>query len=116
MILQAKKTAVKEGLEVDCVVKVSGVFEIPLALKRQLARTEIDGAVVLGAVVQGETAHDEVVAYTAAQKILELSLQYNKPVGYGITGPRMSIAQAGARAKDFATRSVKAVKRALETL
>ncbi len=111
MLKEAQGAAKKNGLEVICVVKVIGVFDVPLSLQRMLARQDIDAAVVLGAVVQGETAHDEIVAYTAADKIAELSLKYDKPVGYGISGPRMSIAQARARAKEFSCRAVDAICR-----
>ena len=113
MILHARSEAKKHGMKVVAVSKRSGCFDIPLALKRLLARNDIHGVVVLGAVVQGETCHDEVVAYTAAEKIASLSLQFDKPVGYGITGPRMTIAQAKNRAKDFAVRSTIAVARML---
>ncbi len=111
MLHTTKKTAEAKGIDIVSIVRVTGAFDVPLALKRMLARQDIDGAVVLGAVVQGQTSHDEVVAYTAAEKIMELSLQYDKPVGYGICGPRMSIAQARARAKEFAVRAVEAIKR-----
>ena len=67
----------------------------------------------MGAVVQGSTSHDEIVAYTSAEKITELSLKYDKPVGYGISGPRMTIEQARARAKEFSVRAVEAVVKML---
>ncbi|MBI4210304.1 MAG: 6,7-dimethyl-8-ribityllumazine synthase [Candidatus Diapherotrites archaeon] len=112
MLLRAQAKARGLGIvEVIAVVKVTGAFDVPLQLKRMLAREDIDGAVVLGAVVQGETSHDEVVAYTVAGSIMRLSLEYNKPVGYGISGPRMGLKQAKARAKEFAERAVVAVAR-----
>ncbi len=113
MVENAKKTAKKLGLEVREIVSVTGTFDVPLSLQRMLARNDIDCAVVLGAVVQGETSHDEVVAYTAAEKIIWLSLKFDKPVGYGILGPRMTVAQAKARAKEFSIRAVEAVARML---
>ncbi len=114
MLAHARLAAKKSGLEIVSVIRVTGAFDAPLPLQRMLARQDIDGTVVLGAVVQGETAHDEVVAYTAAEKIMELSLKYDKPVGYGISGPRMTLAQAKARAKGFAVRAVEAVLRTLK--
>ncbi len=113
MLKHALAAAKKKKLEVVSVVKATGAFDCPLPLKRMLAREDIEGAVVLGAVVQGETAHDEVVAYTAAGKIAELSLKFDKPVGYGICGPRMTKAQAKARAKGFALRAIEALAKAL---
>ena len=113
MIRCAKKAAQKRGMEVIDVVKVSGVFDIHLPLQRALARNDVDCAIVLGSVVQGETSHDEIIAYTTAQKVAELSLKYDKPVGYGISGPRMTVAQARQRAKQFAEKSVETVSRML---
>ncbi len=114
MLNDTQGAAKKNGLDVVLVVKVIGVFDVPLALQRMLSRQDIDAAVVLGVVVQGETAHDEVVAYAAAEAIMQLSLKFDKPVGYGISGPRMTLAQAKSRAKAFSVRAVQAVKRALE--
>ena len=114
MLAHAKSAAEKNKFKVMSVVHVTGVFDVPLPLKRLLARNDIDGAIVLGAVVRGGTSHDEVVAYTCAEKVGELSLLYDKPVGYGISGPRMTKKQAKARAKGFAVRAVEAVKRILE--
>jgi len=113
MLAHAEKTAQENGISVVAVSRVTGAFDVPLPLKRLLARPDVDAAIVLGAVVEGETSHDEVVAYTCAEKVAELSLQFDKPVGYGISGPRMSVAQAKARAKEFSQRAVETVKRML---
>ena len=85
------------GGELGPVAMVVGVFDTPLALKAMLRRDDIDAAVVLGAVVEGDTGHDEVVAGHAARKAVDLSLEYEKPVGLGITGPGMSRLQSHAR-------------------
>ncbi len=114
MLAAAKIAAQQNGFRVAEVKKVIGVFDIPLPLKKMLSKKSVDAAIVLGAVVQGETAHDEVVAFVAAEKISRLSLDYNKPVGFGISGPRMTIEQAGARAKEFSSRAVEAARRMLK--
>lgn len=113
MLSYAKKTAQENNLSVVNVVYVTGAFDIPLPLKRVLARNDVDAAVVLGAVVQGETSHDEIVASASAEKISELSLKFDKPVGYGVSGPRMTLEQAKARAKEFSVRAVESVVRLL---
>ena len=97
MISLAKEHAGFLGAEVTQVVKVPGVYDMPLAVKTLLARKDIDGVVTLGAVIEGETEHDEVVIQHAARKITDLALDYNKPVGLGITGPGMTRLQASAR-------------------
>jgi 6,7-dimethyl-8-ribityllumazine synthase len=97
MLERAKAHAEFLGCEVGTIVNVPGVYDIPFALQRLLERKDVDGAVAIGAVIEGETGHDEVVIQHAARKIIDLSLQKDKPVGLGITGPGMSRQQAQAR-------------------
>ena len=97
MIGLAKEHATFLGAEVTHVVKVPGVYDMPLAVQRLLKKDEIDGVVTLGAVIEGETEHDELVIQHAARKITDLSLEFDKPVGLGITGPGMTRLQASAR-------------------
>lgn len=104
------------GVKVVYVVKVPGSFEVPLAVGKLLERGDVDGVVALGAVIQGETKHDEVVAHQAARKIMDLSLQYGKPVGLGIIGPGASRMQALERVEDYARRAVEAVVKMVKRL
>jgi 6,7-dimethyl-8-ribityllumazine synthase len=85
------------GAEITKVVKVPGVFDMGLAVKKLLQRRDIDGVITIGAVIEGETEHDELVIQHAARKIADLSLEYNKPVGLGISGPGMTRLQAADR-------------------
>ncbi|MBI2651368.1 6,7-dimethyl-8-ribityllumazine synthase [Candidatus Woesearchaeota archaeon] len=59
-------------------------------------------------VIEGQTYHDIVIVNTVAQKLMELSLEYNKPLGFGIIGPRVTWQQAENRAEEYAKRAVKA--------
>ncbi len=115
MLERAKEHARFLGIEVAKVINVPGVFDIPLALKKLLQDISIDGAVVLGAVIQGETKHDEVIMQQASRKIMDLALQYEKPVGLGITGHGMSRLQAEERI-DRAKQAVEAVVKMLKAL
>jgi len=78
------------GAEVASVVYVPGVYDMPIAVKMLLRREDIDAVVTIGCVIQGETAHDEIVAQHAARKLMDLSIEFDKPVTLGITGPKMS--------------------------
>jgi len=97
MLERAKAHAEFLGVKVEKVLKVPGVFDMPLAIKTLLEKDNIDGVVTLGAVVEGETEHDEVVMSHAARKAADLAVQYGKPVSLGITGPGMSRLQASQR-------------------
>ena len=96
------------GAEVIAVVRVPGVYDSPLAVRELLARDDIDAVAVVGAVIKGETEHDEVVAHQAARKLMDLSVEYRKPVGLGVIGPGASRLQALERAEEYARRAVEA--------
>src|SRR3989344_5844642 len=87
---------------------VPGAFEIPFAANKLLKDKKINAVVVLGVVVQGETYHDVVIVNAVSSKIIDLSLKYNKPIGFGIIGPRVTWQQADARAEEYAKRAVEA--------
>ena len=97
MLERAKEHAQFLGAEITQTIKVPGVFDMPLPTKKLLQRKDIDGVVVLGAVIEGETKHDEIVIQHTARKITDLSVEYEKPVGFGITGPGMTRLQAQDR-------------------
>lgn len=103
------------GADVAAVVYVPGVFDMPIAVKKMLCREDIDAVVAIGCVIQGETAHDEVVVNHAARKLMDLSLECNKPVTLGITGPKMSRADAQKRV-DYSKRAVEAAVKLLQRL
>jgi 6,7-dimethyl-8-ribityllumazine synthase len=103
------------GAEVASVVYVPGVYDMPLAVKKLIRREDIDAVVTIGCVIQGETAHDEIVAMQAARKLMDLSMEYEKPVTLGITGPKMSRPDAHKRV-DYAKRAVEAAVKLLQNL
>ena len=97
MLERAKEHAQFLGAEITNIVKVTGVFDMGLAIKKLLEKKEIDGVVALGAVIEGETEHDDIVIQHASRKIADLAIEFSKPVGLGISGPGMSRLQAQAR-------------------
>jgi 6,7-dimethyl-8-ribityllumazine synthase len=108
MLEKAKEHAQFLGAEITKIVKVPGVFDIGLALKKLLEKKDIDGVIALGAVIEGETEHDNIVIQQASRKIADLAVDFGKPVGLGISGPGMSRLQAQARI-DRAKSAVEAV-------
>ncbi|HDH81726.1 MAG: 6,7-dimethyl-8-ribityllumazine synthase [Thermoplasmata archaeon] len=116
MLERAREHAEFLGARVVKVIKVPGVFDMGLAIKKLLQSMNIDGVVALGAVIEGETEHDEIVIQQASRKIADLALEYDKPVGLGITGPGMSRLQAEERIEraKMAVESVIKMHKALE--
>jgi 6,7-dimethyl-8-ribityllumazine synthase len=114
MIERAKSEAEFLEVEIARTIMVPGVFDIPLAVKGMLEDKNIDAVITLGAVIEGETEHDDVVIAHASRKIADLSLEYNKPVAFGVTGPGMTRLQAIDRidkGKDAVDVAVKMLKR-----
>jgi len=97
MLERAKEHAEFLDSKITQTVKVPGVFDMGLAIKKLLQREDIDGVIALGAVIEGETEHDELVISHASRKIADLSIEFEKPVGLGISGPGMTRIQAEER-------------------
>ena len=104
----ADKTVKSLNAKIIKKIHVPGAFEITFAANKLLKDRKIDAVVVLGAVIKGETYHDVVIVNAVAPKLIELSLKYNKPIGFGIIGPRVSWQQAEKRAEEYAKRAVEA--------
>ena len=104
----AEKAVGSLNAEIIKKIHVPGAFEIPFAINNLLKNKNIDAVVVLGAVIQGETYHDIVIVNAISSKLIDLSLKYNKPIGFGIIGPRVTWRQAESRAAEYAKRAVKA--------
>ncbi|HEV2193342.1 MAG TPA: 6,7-dimethyl-8-ribityllumazine synthase, partial [Nitrosopumilaceae archaeon] len=81
-----------------------------------LKKKEIEAVVTLGAVIKGQTKHDELITNATVRAITELSIKYQKPVTLGITGPGMSDRQAQARIRPVAERAVEAAVKIAEQL
>ncbi len=116
MLEFAKQHANFLEAEVAAEVLVPGVYELPLAAKKLVERGDIDAVVTLGAVIEGETEHDELVIQHAARKLIDLAIQYGKPVALGISGPGMSRVQALERVNEYARRAVEAAVKTAKRL
>lgn len=108
MLRQALRHSAAIRASVTYVCKVPGSYDVPLIIEALLKKDNVDAVVTLGAIVRGETKHDEVIAHAIAAKLIDLSLHYGKPVTLGIAGPGMTRQQAKARVIEYADRSVNA--------
>jgi 6,7-dimethyl-8-ribityllumazine synthase len=112
---RARKHAESLGVEVARVIKVPGVYDMAPVVKALLQRKEIEGVVMIGAVIKGDTKHDELISHAIANAGIQLSIEFDKPVGLAITGPGMTDDQAAARI-DNAKNGVEAVVRVARAL
>ncbi|RLG39010.1 6,7-dimethyl-8-ribityllumazine synthase [Candidatus Alkanophaga liquidiphilum] len=103
------------GASVKRVLKVPGVFDMPLAVKMLLMDEDVDAVVTLGCVIEGATEHDEIVAQHAARKLMDLSLEFEKPVTLGVSGPGETRLEAQERV-EYAKRAVEAAVKMVKRL
>jgi 6,7-dimethyl-8-ribityllumazine synthase len=103
-------------IKIKFTCRVPGVFDMPIVIDSLLKKKEIDAVVTLGAVIKGQTKHDELITNATVRAMTELSIKYQKPVTLGITGPGMSDRQAQARIRPVAERAVEAAEKIAEQL
>ena len=108
MLKEAIAHAKRMGATVKAITEVPGAYEIPFAVQKLLARKDIDAVAAVGAVIKGQTKHDEAIMFGISKGLIGLQLKYRKPVGMGITGPGVTWQKAKARMKEYAHRSVEA--------
>jgi 6,7-dimethyl-8-ribityllumazine synthase len=76
-------TAEINELEPDAhvsLVRVPGSFEIPLAVKLFAMQRKFDAILALGVLLQGETAHAELIVRSVTGALMNLALEFTVPV------------------------------------
>ena len=63
------------------IIKVSGIFEIPVTISKYLNR--YDSFIALGCVIKGQTPHFEFISKSTFNSILQLAVNSKKPIGNG---------------------------------
>ena len=109
MLLVAEEKAKMMKLKINYTCKVPGAFDMPIIVDALLQKNDVDGVVTLGAIIKGQTKHDELIAHSTAHALTALSIKYKKPISLGITGPGMQERHAYARIRPVAERAVEAV-------
>jgi 6,7-dimethyl-8-ribityllumazine synthase len=65
-------------------LQVPGAWELPLAAQWLLERQQVVAVLALGAVIRGETTHDQHINRAVSNALMELMLATGKPVGFGL--------------------------------
>ena len=71
----------EKNFEYD-IIYAPGCFEIPYLINKNI--NDYIGFISLGCVIRGETYHFEIISNECARKIIDLSINFNKPIGFGI--------------------------------
>ena len=64
------------------VINAPGCFEIPYLIKKYIG--DFRGFISLGCIIKGDTYHFEIIANETSRKIMDLSVDFNIPIGFGI--------------------------------
>ena len=111
MLSVAQEKAESMKLKIVHTCSVLGSFDMPVIVDALLKKNDVDGIVTLGAIITGQTKHDEVISHATAKTLTELSVKYQKPVSLGIIGPALQERHAHARIRPVAEHAVESVER-----
>ena len=81
LVINSKKILIKKKFRIST-IDVPGVFEIPIAIRKNIKK--FDGFVALGCVIKGQTPHFDLINSATFNAIMNLSIDFNKPIGNGI--------------------------------
>jgi 6,7-dimethyl-8-ribityllumazine synthase len=107
---RARETAAERDAEVAAELSVPGSYDAPLAADRLARRDDVDAVAVVGAIVTGDTDHDQVIGAAVADRLSAVSLDRDTPVTFGVSGPGMS----GAEARERVEKGAEAVNAAVD--
>ena len=94
-LLKSAKKNLTRSFEIK-IIKVPGVFEIPITISKYLKR--FDGFIALGCVIKGKTPHFDFISQSSTNAIMNLAINSKKPIGNGIL-TCLNINQARIRKK-----------------
>ncbi len=77
-LLKSTKKFLNKKTELK-IVKVPGVFEIPVIISKNIRK--FDGFVAIGCVIKGKTAHFDLISRSVIDAIMNISIDSKKPVG-----------------------------------
>ena len=80
-LLRSAVESLKKNAETK-IIEVPGSFEIPVIISRNIS--EYDGFIALGCIIKGETPHFDFISQSIFNAIMELSVNFKKPIGNGI--------------------------------
>ena len=93
LLKSAKNNLNKFSLKV---IRVPGVFEIPITISKNIKK--YDAFIALGCVIKGQTPHFDFISSASTQAIMDISVDSKKPIGNGII-TCLNMKQAKARGK-----------------
>ncbi len=86
LLAGAIESLTKAGIASDkiTVARVPGAWELPLAATLLAKDPAICAVITLGAVIRGETTHDQHINRAVSNALMDLMNQTGKPIGFGL--------------------------------
>ena len=81
LIICAKKILKNYNVK-SSIINVPGIFEIPVTIIKYIRK--FDGFLALGCVIKGQTPHFDFISKSTFDAIMNISVNFSKPVGNGI--------------------------------
>ena len=94
-LLKSAQNYLPKNFSVE-IIKVPGVFEIPVTISKNLQKYH--AFIALGCVIKGQTPHFDFISKASTDAIMNLSINSKKPIGNGII-TCLNMKQAQARKK-----------------
>jgi 6,7-dimethyl-8-ribityllumazine synthase len=79
----AKRALAQAQISDVTTIYVPGSFEIPLAAQRAF-EAGCDAVIAVGVVLKGETPHFDYVCQGVTQGVMDVSLKFSQPIGFGV--------------------------------
>ena len=92
------------------IIKVPGVFEIPVVISKNIKK--FDGFIALGCVIKGETPHFNFISNASTNAIMNLSITNKKPISNGVItcfNKKQAKARSGNNKKNKGIEASKAI-------
>ena len=80
------ETLLKHGFSSENIMQVyaAGSFELPYMAKKMIKQHQVDAVICIGCIIQGETRHFDFIAQATANGIMQVGLECEKPVVFGV--------------------------------
>lgn len=65
-------------------IKVSGSWELPLAVNTYIQKEKPDFVVTLGCVIKGETPHFDILCQAVTGELMRIQVESGTPLGFGV--------------------------------
>ena len=81
-LVKSSSVILKRNKYIISIFTVPGVFEIPVAIKKNIKK--FDAFIALGCVIKGNTPHFDLICKSSFEAIMNLSISSSKPIGNGV--------------------------------